>query len=84
MFAPDGKGVLERLSKETGGGFFEVSKKHSLEQIFDQIQEELRSQYSLGYVSDEPVRVSEFRGIELTARQKGLVVQARTKYWAQR
>jgi VWFA-related protein len=84
MFAPDGKGVLERLSKETGGGFFEVSKKHSLEQIFDEIQEELRSQYNLGYVSDEPVRVSEFRSIELAARQKGLVVQARTKYWAQR
>lgn len=73
-----------RLSKETGGGLFEVSKKHSLEQIFDQIQEELRSQYSLGYVSDEPVRISEFRSIELAARQKGLVVQARAKYWAQR
>ena len=84
MFAPDGKAVLERLSKETGGGFFEVSKKHSLEQIFDEIQEELRSQYNLGYVSNEPVRVSEFRSIELAARQKGLLVQARTKYWAQR
>jgi hypothetical protein len=73
-----------RLSKETGGGFFEVSKKLSLEQIFDRIQEELRSQYNLGYVSDVPVRVSEFRSIELAAKQKGLVVQARTKYWAQR
>jgi VWFA-related protein len=81
---PDGKGVLMRLSKDTGGGFFEVSKKLSLEQIFDRIQEELRSQYNLGYVSDVPVRVSEFRGIELAAKQKGLVVQARTKYWAQR
>jgi len=73
-----------RLSKETGGGFFEVSKKLSLEQIFDRIQEELRSQYNLGYVSDVPVRVSEFRSIELAAKQKGLTVQARTKYWAQR
>jgi VWFA-related protein len=82
--APDGKGVLARLSKETGGGFFEVSKKQPLEKIFDQIQEELRSQYSIGYVSDLPVRVSEFRGIELTVKQKGLVVQARTRYWAQR
>jgi VWFA-related protein len=81
---PDGKSVLERLSKESGGGFFEVSKKLSLEQIFDRIQEELRSQYNLGYVSDEPVRVSEFRSIELVAKQKGLVVQARTRYWAQR
>jgi VWFA-related protein len=80
----DGKGVLMRLSKDTGGGFFEVSKKLSLEQIFDRIQEELRSQYNLGYVSDEPVRVSEFRNIELAAKQKGLSVQARAKYWAQR
>ena len=80
----DGRGVLMRLSKDTGGGFFEVSKKLSLDQIFDRIQEELRSQYNLGYVSDVPVRVSEFRSIELAAKQKGLVVQARTKYWAQR
>jgi VWFA-related protein len=81
---PNGAAVLERLSKETGGGFFAVSKKLTLEQVFDRIQEELRSQYNLGYVSDEPVRVSEFRSIELAAKQKGLAVQARTKYWAQR
>jgi VWFA-related protein len=67
---PDGKGVLMRLSKDTGGGFFEVSKKLSLEQIFDRIQEELRSQYNLGYVSDVPVRVSEFRSIELAAKHE--------------
>lgn len=81
---PDGRSVLMRLSKESGGGFFEVSRKLSLEQIFDRIQEELRSQYNLGYVSDVPVRISEFRSIELTAKPKGLAVQARTKYWAQR
>ena len=73
-----------RMSKETGGSFFEVTKKQSIGQIFGVIEDELRSQYSLGYVSDEPVRVSEFRRIQLTARQKGLVVQARDRYWAQR
>jgi len=81
---PDGKKPLMRMSKETGGGFFEVTKKQTIAQIFDVIQDELRSQYSLGYVSDEPVRVSEFRSIQLAARQKGLVVQARNRYWAQR
>ena len=75
---PDGKKPLMRMSKETGGGFFEVTKKQTIAQIFDVIQDELRSQYSLGYVSDEPVRVSEFRSIQLSASQKGLVVQART------
>ena len=81
---PDGKKVLMRMSQETGGGFFEVSKKLSIDQIFDLIQAELRSQYNLGYVSDVPVRVSEFRTIQLTTKQKGLVVQARERYWAKR
>ena len=73
-----------RMSRETGGGFFEVSKKQSLDAIFTQLQEELRSQYNIGYVSDQPVSISEFRKIQLTARQKGLTVQARSRYWAQR
>lgn len=82
--SPDGRGALQRISKQTGGGFFEVSKKQSIAQVFGLIQEELRSQYSLGYVSDEPVRISEFRKIQLTTKQKGLVVQARDRYWAKR
>ena len=81
---PDGKGVLQRLSKETGGSFYIVSKKQTLEQIFESLQEELRSQYSLGYVSDQPVVISEFRKLQIGVDRKGLVVQAREKYWAQR
>lgn len=81
---PDGKGVLVRMAKETGGSFFEVTKKRSIDQIFDLIQTELRSQYSIGYVSDEPVRISEFRKLQLTTDRKGLSVQYRDRYWAQR
>ncbi len=84
VLEPDGEGVLMRMSKETGGHFYAVSKKRTLNQVFDSIQSELRSQYSLGYVSDEPVRVSEFRNIRLTTRRNGLVVQCRDKYWARR
>jgi VWFA-related protein len=72
------------MAKETGGGFFDVSKKHGIDQIYAAIQDELRSQYSLGYVSDQPVRISEFRKIQLSVKQKGLIVQARDRYWAQR
>jgi VWFA-related protein len=82
--APDGRKVLMRLSHETGGGYFEVTKKRGIEQIFTLIQEELRSQYSIGFVSDEAVRISEFRKLQLATRQKGLIVQARGTYWAQR
>jgi VWFA-related protein len=80
----DGNRVLQRMSNETGGSFFEVSKKQPIDRMFDILQEELRTQYSLGYVSDRPVTISGFRTLQLTARQKGLIVQARHQYWAQR
>ena len=79
---PDGKKILQQISKETGGGFFEVSKKQPIEQIYSRIQEELRNQYSLGYTSDKAD--AGFRKITLAVKQKGLVVQARDGYYAGR
>lgn len=80
----DGRKVLARMSSETGGRLFEVSKKQPLDRVFGAIEEELRSQYSIGYVSDRPVDISEFRKIHLVAKQKGLSVQTRERYWARR
>lgn len=77
-----GKGNLERLSKETGASFFEVTKRQGIEPIYQAIQEELRSQYNLGFVSDQPNEISEFRALKLSTKQKGLVVQSRERYWA--
>lgn len=79
-----GRRALSRMSKETGGSFFEVTKKLDIERIFAILEDELRSQYNLGYVSDQPVTISEFRKLQLSTKQKGLVVQARERYWAQR
>lgn len=78
-----GRRVLERLSFETGGTFFEVSRKLTIEQTFAAIEDELRSQFSVGYVSDNPVRIPGFRRIELKAKDKALRVQARARYWAE-
>ncbi len=80
----DGRNVMERLASDTGGSFFEVSKKQPVDQMFEILQNELRTQYNLGYVSDKPITLSEFRAIQLTAKRNGLVVQARKRYWAQR
>jgi VWFA-related protein len=77
----DGKKILQRISKETGGTFFEVTKKLPIEKIYEQIEEELRSQYSLGYTSDQKDAGS-FRKIKVTAKGKGLVVQTRDGYYA--
>jgi VWFA-related protein len=82
--AGEGKTAMQRLAKETGGSFFEVSKKHSIGEIYGVIEQELRSQYNLGFVSDQPVRISEFRKLQLAASRKDLVVEARDRYWAQR
>jgi VWFA-related protein len=81
---PDGKKILEQMAKETGGGFFEVSKKQPIEQIYERIQEELRSQYSLGYTAERSEAGPGFRKIRLTAKPKGLVVQARDGYYVDR
>ena len=78
----DGRGILQRLSKETGASYWEVSKKHGIEEIYQSIEEELRSQYSMGFVSDQPPEISEFRTLKLATKQKGLVVQTRERYWA--
>src|ERR1700680_1744786 len=38
----DGKKVLQRISSQTGGGFFEVSNQRPIENIYSQLEEELR------------------------------------------
>jgi VWFA-related protein len=81
MERPDGKKVLQQISRETGGGFFEVSKKHPIEAIYDDIQEELRNQYNLGYTPDPPGAAGAFRRITVSVTPKDLVVQSRAGYY---
>jgi VWFA-related protein len=81
---PDGKKILARISKETGGRLFEVSKKQAVDQIYEEIQQELRDQYILGYVPDKSANSADYRKIHLTTKQKDLSVQARDGYYATR
>ena len=79
---PDGKKILEQISRETGGRFFEVSKKEPIDQIYTEIDEELRNQYALGYTPDKPDATSGYHKIHLVTKQKDLVVQTREGYYA--
>jgi VWFA-related protein len=81
--APQGRATLERLSNQTGGVFFQVSKKQTIEHVFGSIEQELRTQYSFGYISDQPVVTPGFRNIHLEANKKGLIVQAKDRYYAE-
>lgn len=82
---PDGKKILERVSKETGGRLFEVSKKQPIDQIYAQIEDELRNQYNLGYTPQRGAAESSgYHKIQLATKQKGLLVQTRDGYYAER
>ena len=81
MIMPNGKKVLEQISRETGGRFFEVSKKQTLATVYDEIDVDLRHQYSLGYSPDRTEAGGGYHKIHLTTKQKGLTVQTREGYY---
>jgi VWFA-related protein len=78
----DGKKILEQISRESGGQFFEVSKKLPVSQICSSIQEDLRYQYSLTYTPEKSGDWTGLHKIVLTTRQKDLSVQARQGFYA--
>jgi len=77
----NGYKVLQKMARETGGGFFEVSRKMTIDHIYRRIEEELRSQYSFGYTPDRALDDARYRAIDLRTHRKGLVVQARKGYY---
>ncbi len=82
MFGGGGEGELRKMSSETGGHVFSVDKKHPLNEIFKEIQDELRNQYSIAYVPTNPTRDGSFRHIEIKVDNKDYRVQARNGYYA--
>jgi Ca-activated chloride channel homolog len=73
-------GVLNDLSKATGGRVFTVSPELSLEQIYAQIADDMRLQYQLGYVPPQS-KPNKFHKIALKTADKALAVQAREGYY---
>jgi VWFA-related protein len=80
----DGKKILERISKETGGRFFEVTKKETVGDIYSSIVEELRTQYIMGYTPDKESAASGYHHVQLAVKKKELTVQTRDGYYADR
>lgn len=77
-----GEGDLRRMSSETGGHVYKVDRGHSLDEIFRQLQEEMRSQYAIGYSPTNPKKDGTFRKIEIRTANKDFKVQARKGYYA--
>jgi VWFA-related protein len=79
---PDGPTVMQRLARETGGAYFQISDALPIGQAYADIEDALRNQYSIGYTPEKPGRSGEYRKIQLTVKQRGLVVQTRDGYYA--
>lgn len=78
----DGKKILQQIANETGGRFFELNnKKLNAAQIYVQIEEELRHQYSLRYTPDQAG--NGFHRLRVTTRKPDMTVQTRSGFYAE-
>ena len=78
---PDGKKILQRVAQETGGRYFEVKKKDSVDDVYASIAEELRTQFILGYTPPKD-QSSGYHSIHLTTKNKDQAVQTREGYYS--
>jgi VWFA-related protein len=81
-FGGGGEGYLKKMSDETGGHVFKVDRKHSLHEVFKELQDEMRSQYAIGYTPTNEKKDGSFRKVELRPTDRNLKVQARKGYYA--
>jgi VWFA-related protein len=78
-----GDSEMKKLTQETGGRVIEVGNKiDKLRQAFDQIAQELRSQYNIGYTPTNTVRDGGFRKVEIKSKQGEYKIQSRSGYYA--
>jgi hypothetical protein len=61
-----GKHGLEQMARETGGAHYEVRKDRTIEDIYAQIEESLRNQYSIGYTPERAAPDGKYHIIKLT------------------
>jgi Ca-activated chloride channel family protein len=73
--------VLRQLSQETGGRVFFPSSVTELAKIYEQISEELASQYSIAYTSKNPMRNGAWRRVDVRMTKTGLTARARRGYY---
>ena len=77
-----GDRAMKELAEQTGGRVISVGNKpEKLKEAFDQIANELRTQYSIGYTPTNAKRDGSFRRVEVKTKE-GYKVQCRSGYYA--
>ncbi|HNR39275.1 MAG TPA: VWA domain-containing protein [Acidobacteriota bacterium] len=78
----EGDTILEQLTSATGGKAYYPTKMEDLSLAFREINQELRSQYSISYRSSNPARDGTFRALRVAVKGKDLRVRHRKGYFA--
>lgn len=73
--------VLRQLAQETGGRAFFPEKVEELTAIYQQISEELSSQYAVGYISANPLRNGAWRRIVVRADREHVTARTKQGYY---
>jgi Ca-activated chloride channel family protein len=84
-----GEHALIQLSRDTGGKYYYADSLDRLDRAFDQISQELRTQYLLAYYPSRRVADSDFRQIEVKVHDPqqpaaALAVRHRAGYYTSR
>jgi VWFA-related protein len=84
LVAADGgdQTVAKRLTDETGGRTIIVRSEKNLEQAFDQISEELRNQYTIGYTPSNKAHDGSYRKVKVELKNKEYSALTRRGYYA--
>lgn len=79
-----GEHAMITLSQETGGKYYYADAEH-LDEVFQKVSEDLRTQYLLGYYPERRIANSDFRSISVMLKQPAnsqYSVRHRTGYYA--
>ena len=76
---------LELIAEQTGGRRYEPRSVHDLADVYREIADDLRVQYTLGYHSADPTRDGRWRELDVRVKDRpDLAVRARRGYYAGR
>lgn len=74
--------VLRTLAQETGGRFFYPNRIEDLNGVYEQIREELSSQYLVGYASKNGKRDGAWRRIVVRLNRANITARTKLGYYA--
>lgn len=74
--------VLKQLAENTGGQWFFPEAIRELDSVYGRIATELKSQYNIGYVSNNPKRDGSWRRVVVQTEYPNLLVRTKLGYYA--